>query len=79
MKGNLPLAYAHGSFHISRFVVSELAMKQDGYMKVIEGVTTIEEVLRVAQEQINMPNCFYNASLVRKRSFAFAQDDMMVL
>jgi len=25
-------------------------MKQDGYMKVLEGLTTIEEVLRVAQE-----------------------------
>ena len=27
-----------------------MTMKQDGYMKVIEGVTTIEEVLRVAQD-----------------------------
>lgn len=27
-----------------------ISMKQDGYMKVIEGVTTIDEVLRVAQE-----------------------------
>lgn len=27
-----------------------VTMKQDGYMKVIEGITTIEEVLRVAQE-----------------------------
>jgi len=27
-----------------------IAMKQDGYLKVIEGITTIEEVLRVAQE-----------------------------
>lgn len=27
-----------------------IAMKQDGYFKVLEGVTTIEEVLRVAQE-----------------------------
>ena len=26
-----------------------LLMKQDGYIKVLEGVTTIEEVLRVAQ------------------------------
>jgi type IV pilus assembly protein PilB len=26
-----------------------LTMKQDGYVKVLEGVTTIEEVLRVAQ------------------------------
>jgi type II secretory ATPase GspE/PulE/Tfp pilus assembly ATPase PilB-like protein len=27
-----------------------MSMKQDGYLKVVEGVTTIEEVLRVAQE-----------------------------
>lgn len=27
-----------------------ITMKQDGYLKVIEGMTTIEEVLRVAQE-----------------------------
>ena len=27
-----------------------VTMKQDGYMKVLEGVTTIEEVLRVAQD-----------------------------
>ncbi len=27
-----------------------VTMKQDGYMKVLEGITTIEEVLRVAQE-----------------------------
>jgi len=27
-----------------------IAMKQDGYLKVVEGITTIEEVLRVAQE-----------------------------
>jgi type II secretory ATPase GspE/PulE/Tfp pilus assembly ATPase PilB-like protein len=26
-----------------------LLMKQDGYIKALEGVTTIEEVLRVAQ------------------------------
>ena len=26
-----------------------LLMKQDGYLKVLEGVTSIEEVLRVAQ------------------------------
>lgn len=29
---------------------SMITMKQDGYLKVIEGVTTIEEVLRVAEE-----------------------------
>ena len=27
-----------------------ITMKQDGYLKVIEGLTTVEEVLRVAQE-----------------------------
>ena len=27
-----------------------ITMKQDGFMKVIEGITTIEEVLRVAEE-----------------------------
>jgi type II secretory ATPase GspE/PulE/Tfp pilus assembly ATPase PilB-like protein len=27
-----------------------MSMKQDGYMKVVEGITTIDEVLRVAQE-----------------------------
>jgi len=27
-----------------------ISMKQDGYMKVIEGITSLEEVLRVAQE-----------------------------
>jgi len=27
-----------------------ITMKQDGYLKVLEGVTTIEEILRVAQE-----------------------------
>jgi len=27
-----------------------VTMKQDGYLKVIEGITTLEEVLRVAQE-----------------------------
>jgi type IV pilus assembly protein PilB len=26
-----------------------LTMKQDGYVKVLEGVTTMDEVLRVAQ------------------------------
>jgi type II secretory ATPase GspE/PulE/Tfp pilus assembly ATPase PilB-like protein len=26
-----------------------LTMKQDGYVKVLEGITTLEEVLRVAQ------------------------------
>jgi len=27
-----------------------ITMKQDGYLKVLEGVTTLEEVLRVAQD-----------------------------
>ena len=27
-----------------------IKMRQDGYLKVLEGITTIEEVLRVAQE-----------------------------
>ncbi len=27
-----------------------ITMKQDGYMKVLEGITTLEEVLRVAEE-----------------------------
>ena len=27
-----------------------ISMKQDGYLKVLEGITTLEEVLRVAQE-----------------------------
>lgn len=37
---------------IEKIAVEEgmITMKQDGYMKVVEGVTTIEEVLRVAQE-----------------------------
>ncbi|PIP75055.1 MAG: type II secretion system protein E, partial [Candidatus Levybacteria bacterium CG22_combo_CG10-13_8_21_14_all_35_11] len=27
-----------------------ITMKQDGYLKALQGVTTIEEVIRVAQE-----------------------------
>ena len=27
-----------------------ITMKQDGYLKVLEGATTMEEVLRVAQD-----------------------------
>ena len=36
---------------IERKAVEEgmIQMKQDGYLKVLEGVTTIEEVIRVAQ------------------------------
>ena len=29
---------------------SMITMKQDGYLKVVEGITTVDEVLRVAQE-----------------------------
>jgi type II secretory ATPase GspE/PulE/Tfp pilus assembly ATPase PilB-like protein len=37
---------------IEKQAVSEgmITMKQDGYLKVLQGTTTIEEVLRVAQE-----------------------------
>jgi type IV pilus assembly protein PilB len=37
---------------IEKTAVSEgmITMKQDGYLKVVEGVTTIDEILRVAQE-----------------------------
>lgn len=27
-----------------------ITMKQDGYLKVLQGITTVEEILRVAQE-----------------------------
>jgi len=27
-----------------------ITMKQDGYLKVVEGITTVDEILRVAQE-----------------------------
>ena len=37
---------------IEKLAVAEgmITMKQDGYLKVLEGITTLEEVLRVAQE-----------------------------
>jgi type IV pilus assembly protein PilB len=37
---------------IEKIAVEEgmITMKQDGYLKVIEGITTMEEVLRVAQD-----------------------------
>ena len=40
------------SLSIEKKAVEEgmITMKQDGYLKVLQGVTTIEEVLRVAQE-----------------------------
>jgi hypothetical protein len=51
MKRDLPIADAQGSFHISPpGVWPGLVMKQDGYLKVVEGVTSIDEVLRIAQE-----------------------------
>jgi type II secretory ATPase GspE/PulE/Tfp pilus assembly ATPase PilB-like protein len=49
--GRLVLEHAPAS-EIERQAIDEgmVTMKQDGYLKVIEGVTSIEEVLRVAQE-----------------------------
>ena len=47
------LILEHGAASdIQRQAVKEgmITMKQDGYLKVLEGVSTIEEVLRVAQE-----------------------------
>ncbi len=40
------------STDIEQLAVEEgmISMKQDGYLKVVEGITTIDEVLRVAQE-----------------------------
>jgi type IV pilus assembly protein PilB len=40
------------ALEIEKIAVAEgmITMKQDGYLKAIEGVTTIEEVLRVAQD-----------------------------
>ena len=37
---------------IERQAIEEgmITMKQDGYLKVLEGVSTIDEILRVAQE-----------------------------
>jgi type IV pilus assembly protein PilB len=47
------LILEHGSAgDIEKVAVEEgmITMKQDGYMKVVEGVTSLDEVLRVAQE-----------------------------
>lgn len=47
------LILEHGSSgEIEKTAVQEgmVTMKQDGYLKVLEGITSIEEVLRVAQE-----------------------------
>lgn len=56
----LPISDKVGRLIIERRAASDIqhvavedgmiTMKQDGYLKVLEGVTTIEEVLRVAQE-----------------------------
>lgn len=49
--GRLTMERASAS-EIEKEAVEEgmITMKQDGYLKVLEGITTIEEVLRVAQE-----------------------------
>jgi type IV pilus assembly protein PilB len=49
--GHLILEHAPAS-EIEKEAVQEgmVTMKQDGYLKVIEGITTIDEILRVAQE-----------------------------
>lgn len=43
------------AYNIEKQAIEEgmITMKQDGYMKAIEGITTIEEVLRVAQDTPN--------------------------
>ncbi len=56
----LPITERIGRLILERSPASEIekqaleegmvTMKQDGYLKVIEGITTIEEVLRVAEE-----------------------------
>jgi len=49
--GRLILEHAPAS-EIEKLAIDEgmITMKQDGYLKVVEGITTIEEVLRAAQE-----------------------------
>lgn len=49
--GRLILEHSPAS-EIEKVAVDEnmITMKQDGYLKVLEGITTIDEVLRVAQE-----------------------------
>jgi type IV pilus assembly protein PilB len=56
----LPITEKIGKFILERSSATDIGnearlegmitLKQDGYMKVVEGITTIEEVLRVAQE-----------------------------
>jgi type II secretory ATPase GspE/PulE/Tfp pilus assembly ATPase PilB-like protein len=40
------------SLSIEKEAVAEgmITMKQDGYLKVLDGLTTVDEILRVAQE-----------------------------
>ncbi|KKU02957.1 MAG: General secretory pathway protein E [Candidatus Amesbacteria bacterium GW2011_GWB1_47_26] len=49
--GRLILEHAPAS-EIEKQAVEEgmITMKQDGYLKVVEGITTVDEILRVAQE-----------------------------
>ena len=39
-----------GTIEEAAIAIGMITMKQDGYLKVLEGVTTLEEVLRVAQD-----------------------------
>ena len=39
-----------GAIEEAAVAAGMITMKQDGYLKVLEGITTLEEVLRVAQE-----------------------------
>ena len=49
--GSLILQHADsGAIEKEAIAEGMITMKQDGYLKVLQGVTTIEEVLRVAQE-----------------------------
>ncbi len=49
--GKLVLEHASsGSIEAAAVSAGMITMKQDGYLKVLEGVTTLEEVLRVAQD-----------------------------
>lgn len=49
--GRLVLEHAStGDIEAKAIEAGMITMKQDGYLKVVEGITTIEEVLRVAQD-----------------------------
>ena len=41
---------ASGEIEEAGVAAGMITMKQDGYLKVLEGITTMEEVLRVAQD-----------------------------